>query len=116
MLIGNSDLQCAVDIQDGNGQYVTLSMFSSLILSCVLTLFSVVAFRTPLMLSVLSGHTDCVYSMLNKGASVEAKDKWGRTALHRGVRRSLCSTFTIDRALRIFPVFLLIFSYVAVLC
>ncbi|KAG7250349.1 hypothetical protein CRUP_021263 [Coryphaenoides rupestris] len=36
------------------------------------------------MLSVLSGHTDCVYSMLNKGASVESKDKWGRTALHRG--------------------------------
>uniref|UniRef100_A0AAZ3NP69 Serine/threonine-protein phosphatase 6 regulatory ankyrin repeat subunit A n=1 Tax=Oncorhynchus tshawytscha TaxID=74940 RepID=A0AAZ3NP69_ONCTS len=26
----------------------------------------------------------CVYSLLNKGASVEAKDKWGRTALHRG--------------------------------
>lgn len=38
------------------------------------------------MLSVLSGHTDCVYSLLNKGANVEAKDKWGRTALHRGVR------------------------------
>uniref|UniRef100_A0A4W5L3B7 Uncharacterized protein n=1 Tax=Hucho hucho TaxID=62062 RepID=A0A4W5L3B7_9TELE len=35
------------------------------------------------MLSVLSGHTDCVYSLLYKGASVEAKDKWGRTALHR---------------------------------
>lgn len=38
------------------------------------------------MLSVLSGHTDCVYSLLSKGANVEAKDKWGRTALHRGVR------------------------------
>uniref|UniRef100_A0A3Q3M2F6 Ankyrin repeat domain 28b n=1 Tax=Mastacembelus armatus TaxID=205130 RepID=A0A3Q3M2F6_9TELE len=62
LLIGNADLQSAVDIQDGNGQ-------------------------TPLMLSVLSGHTDCVYSLLNKGANVEAKDKWGRTALHRGVRR-----------------------------
>lgn len=37
------------------------------------------------MLAVLNGHTDCVYSLLNKGASVEAKDKWGRTALHRGV-------------------------------
>uniref|UniRef100_A0A8C4HHT0 Ankyrin repeat domain 28b n=1 Tax=Dicentrarchus labrax TaxID=13489 RepID=A0A8C4HHT0_DICLA len=59
LLIGNADLQSAVDIQDGNGQ-------------------------TPLMLSVLSGHTDCVYSLLNKGANVEAKDKWGRTALHRG--------------------------------
>ncbi|XP_045075095.1 serine/threonine-protein phosphatase 6 regulatory ankyrin repeat subunit A-like [Coregonus clupeaformis] len=59
LLIGNADLQSAVDVQDGNGQ-------------------------TPLMLSVLSGHTDCVYSLLNKGASVEAKDKWGRTALHRG--------------------------------
>uniref|UniRef100_A0A7N6B735 Ankyrin repeat domain 28b n=1 Tax=Anabas testudineus TaxID=64144 RepID=A0A7N6B735_ANATE len=62
LLIGNADLQSAVDIQDGNGQ-------------------------TPLMLSVLSGHTDCVYSLLNKGANVEAKDKWGRTALHRGVRK-----------------------------
>uniref|UniRef100_A0A667ZST4 Ankyrin repeat domain 28 n=1 Tax=Myripristis murdjan TaxID=586833 RepID=A0A667ZST4_9TELE len=59
LLIGNADLQSVVDIQDGNGQ-------------------------TPLMLSVLSGHTDCVYSLLNKGANVEAKDKWGRTALHRG--------------------------------
>lgn len=43
--------------------------------------------RTPLMLAVLGGHTDCVHSLLNKGASVEAKDKWGRTALHRVVRR-----------------------------
>uniref|UniRef100_A0A3Q2QPZ1 Ankyrin repeat domain 28 n=1 Tax=Fundulus heteroclitus TaxID=8078 RepID=A0A3Q2QPZ1_FUNHE len=59
LLIGNADLQSTIDIQDGNGQ-------------------------TPLMLSVLSGHIDCVYSLLNKGASVEAKDKWGRTALHRG--------------------------------
>lgn len=41
--------------------------------------------RTPLMLSVLNGHTDCVYLLLNKGANVDAKDKWGRTALHRGV-------------------------------
>ena len=41
------------------------------------------------MLSVLNGHTDCVYSLLNKGANVDAKDKWGRTALHRGVRNSL---------------------------
>lgn len=39
------------------------------------------------MLAVLSGHTDCVYSLLNKGANVEAKDKWGRTALHRGVSK-----------------------------
>ncbi|XP_045062236.1 serine/threonine-protein phosphatase 6 regulatory ankyrin repeat subunit A-like [Coregonus clupeaformis] len=44
LLIGNADLQSAVDVQDGNGQ-------------------------TPLMLSVLSGHTDCLYSLLNKGAS-----------------------------------------------
>ncbi|TKC46429.1 hypothetical protein EI555_015615, partial [Monodon monoceros] len=59
LLIGNAEPQNAVDIQDGNGQ-------------------------TPLMLSVLNGHTDCVYSLLNKGANVDAKDKWGRTALHRG--------------------------------
>lgn len=39
------------------------------------------------MLAVLGGHTECVYSLLNKGASVEAKDKWGRTALHRVVRK-----------------------------
>ena len=44
--------------------------------------------RTPLMLSVLNGHTDCVYSLLNKGANVDAKDRWGRTALHRGVSRA----------------------------
>ena len=40
------------------------------------------------MLAVLSGHTECVYSLLSKGANVEAKDRWGRTALHRGVRLS----------------------------
>lgn len=48
------------------------------------------------MLSVLNGHTDCVYSLLNKGANVDAKDKWGRTALHRGVREysfSVLSSF-----------------------
>ena len=50
--------------------------------------------RTPLMLAVLSGHTDCVYSLLNKGASVEAKDKWGRTALHRGVNQLIHSVYT----------------------
>lgn len=49
--------------------------------------------RTPLMLSVLNGHTDCVYSLLNKGANVDAKDKWGRTALHRGVSRSVLASF-----------------------
>lgn len=47
-------------------------------------------FRTPLMLSVLGGHTDCVYSLINKGANVDAKDKWGRTALHRGVNQDGC--------------------------
>lgn len=56
--------------------------------------------RTPLMLSVLNGHTDCVYSLLNKGANVDAKDKWGRTALHRGVREYsfsvLCSFIHIN--------------------
>lgn len=46
------------------------------------------------MLSVLNGHTDCVYSLLNKGANVDAKDKWGRTALHRGVREYCLSVFS----------------------
>ena len=27
----------------------------------------------------------------NKGANVDAKDRWGRTALHRGVSRSILS-------------------------
>lgn len=38
------------------------------------------------MLAVLNGHTECVYSLLSQGASVENQDRWGRTALHRGVR------------------------------
>lgn len=45
------------------------------------------------MLSVLNGHTDCVYSLLNKGANVDAKDKWGRTALHRGVSKNILIAF-----------------------
>uniref|UniRef100_A0A672J6T0 Uncharacterized protein n=1 Tax=Salarias fasciatus TaxID=181472 RepID=A0A672J6T0_SALFA len=32
------------------------------------------------------GHTECVFSLLGQGASVESQDRWGRTALHRGVR------------------------------
>lgn len=45
-------------------------------------------YRTPLMLAVLNGHTECVYSLLSQGASVDNQDRWGRTALHRGVRHS----------------------------
>lgn len=37
------------------------------------------------MLAVLNGHAECVYYLINKGANVGARDKWGRTALHRGV-------------------------------
>lgn len=37
------------------------------------------------MLAVLNGHTECVYSLLSQGANVENQDRWGRTALHRGV-------------------------------
>lgn len=48
--------------------------------------------RTPLMLAVLNGHTDCVYFLISKGANVGARDKWGRTALHRGV----CCTYVIQ--------------------
>lgn len=68
------------------------------------------------MLSVLSGHTDCVYSLLNKGASVEAKDKWGRTALHRGVRSSLYITYSVDSAVGKFLVLFSTFCYMAALC
>lgn len=66
------------------------------------------------MLSVLSGHTDCVYSLLNKGASVEAKDKWGRTALHRGVRRFSYIPYSVDSAVRKIP-FLPTFCHMAAL-
>lgn len=59
LLISSNDQHTSVDVQDTNGQ-------------------------TPLMLAVLSGHTECVYSLLSQGASVEAQDRWGRTALHRG--------------------------------
>lgn len=73
--------------------FVVVSFLHTRVFKYLLTLY-VLSLRTPLMLSVLSGHTDCVYSLLNKGASVEAKDKWGRTALHRGVRRfSFCICF-----------------------
>lgn len=41
------------------------------------------------MLAVLNGHTECVFSLLSQGASVENQDRWGRTALHRGVRSSI---------------------------
>jgi len=62
------------------------------------------------MLSVLNGHTDCVYSLLNKGANVDAKDKWGRTALHRGVREysfSVLSSFIhINLKYRLYVVFM----------
>lgn len=45
--------------------------------------------RTPLMLAVLGGHTDCVHYLLEKGALSDAKDKRGCTALHRGVGQHL---------------------------
>lgn len=41
--------------------------------------------RTPLMLSVLGGHTDCVVLLLERGACPDARDRKGRTALHRAV-------------------------------
>lgn len=47
-------------------------------------------FRTPLMLAVLGGHTDCVHYLLEKGALPDAKDKRGSTALHRGVGQKRC--------------------------
>lgn len=56
----------------------------------------VVVVRTPLMLAVLGGHTDCVYLLLSKGASVEARDKWGRTALHRGVSHTPLTNCGLD--------------------
>lgn len=58
LLVTNNDQHINVDAQDANGQ-------------------------TPLMMAVLSGHTECVYSLLSQGASVESQDRWGRTALHR---------------------------------
>uniref|UniRef100_A0A671RXH9 Serine/threonine-protein phosphatase 6 regulatory ankyrin repeat subunit A-like n=1 Tax=Sinocyclocheilus anshuiensis TaxID=1608454 RepID=A0A671RXH9_9TELE len=59
----------------------TLQMYGPLIVDLIVCVCVV---RTPLMLAVLGGHTDCVYLLLSEGAGVEASDKWGRTALHRG--------------------------------
>uniref|UniRef100_A0A803TST9 Ankyrin repeat domain 52 n=1 Tax=Anolis carolinensis TaxID=28377 RepID=A0A803TST9_ANOCA len=39
---------------------------------------------TPLMLAITNGHVDCVHLLLEKGSTVDAADKRGRTALHRG--------------------------------
>lgn len=47
------------------------------------------------MLAVLNGHTECVYALLSQGASVEKQDRWGRTALHRGVRQSHTNNATL---------------------
>lgn len=52
--------------------------------------------RTPLMLAVLGGHTDCVHFLLEKGALPDAKDKRGSTALHRGVSHSACRSVAIS--------------------
>jgi serine/threonine-protein phosphatase 6 regulatory ankyrin repeat subunit C len=41
--------------------------------------------ETPLMLSVLHNHYECVKILIEKGASSTAKDDFGRTALHRVV-------------------------------
>uniref|UniRef100_A0A8C9V945 Ankyrin repeat domain 52a n=1 Tax=Scleropages formosus TaxID=113540 RepID=A0A8C9V945_SCLFO len=40
---------------------------------------------TPLMLAVLGSHTGCVHVLLERGATADAGDKRGRTALHRAV-------------------------------
>lgn len=53
--------------------------------NCLFFLCVFVCFRTPLMLAVLGGHTDCVRFLLEKGALPDAKDKRSSTALHRGV-------------------------------
>lgn len=37
------------------------------------------------MLAVMNGHVDCVHLLLEKGATVDAGDKRGRTTLHRAV-------------------------------
>uniref|UniRef100_S4RRT2 Ankyrin repeat domain 52 n=1 Tax=Petromyzon marinus TaxID=7757 RepID=S4RRT2_PETMA len=42
--------------------------------------------RTPLMLAVTNGHTDCVLLLMDKGANPDAVDLQKHTALHRGVR------------------------------
>lgn len=61
------------------GPSVRESLFTALSAVC----------RTPLMLAVLGGHTDCVHFLLEKGALPDTKDKRGRSALHRGVCQKL---------------------------
>lgn len=73
------------NIADKFGQWVILKLnLVHLVLKNIFTDPSA-AFRTPLMLAVLGGHTDCAHFLLEKGALPDAKDKRGSTALHRGV-------------------------------
>ena len=39
------------------------------------------------MMAVAHGHTDAVLLLVNYGANLSTTDKYGRTALHRGVGR-----------------------------
>lgn len=41
------------------------------------------------MLAIMNGHVDCVHLLLEKGSTVDAADRRGRTALHRGVSGSI---------------------------
>ena len=41
--------------------------------------------RTPLMVAVANGYTDCAMLLLSTGARVDLTDIYGRTALHRAV-------------------------------
>lgn len=55
--------------------------------------------RTPLMLAVLGGHTDCVVLLLERGACPDLRDRKGRTALHRAVSFTLtlhCSSHRLS--------------------
>lgn len=87
-LLISADQHTDINIRDSRGQWVTHTYFVDNDCDVDLTHVCVCVVRTPLMLAVLGGHTDCVYVLLRKGAGVEARDKWGRTALHRGVRNT----------------------------
>lgn len=81
---GGADL---VNVTDMEGQYVlTKNLSLATDQNCILTYLCVYLCRTPLMLAVLGGHTDCVHLLLERGACPDVKDRRGRTALHRGVR------------------------------
>jgi ankyrin repeat protein len=53
---------------------------------------------TPLFISAEKGHTNTVLALLQAGAAVDAKDKWGDTALDNAKEKQHAEVVAILRA------------------